>query len=134
MSCKKRTWDMLLPNGGVKESSVLRGGKPDFPCPELARMPLLLTDSTSCEKSILRSSTAGEGKWERGGHTQGQGQACGQISPEHLDSDTSRKPLSPKLPCSPRDRNQEVDALPCHLPTPASLCNLSPPYWALYWG
>lgn len=28
VSCKKRTWDMLLPNGGIKESSVLRGGKP----------------------------------------------------------------------------------------------------------
>ena len=52
----------------------------DLTCPGPARMPLLLTDSTSCERSTLRSSTAGEGRDSVG--TQWQGPASAESDSE----------------------------------------------------
>lgn len=52
----------------------------DLTCPGLPRMPLLLTDSTLCERNILRSSTAGEGRESVGIHS-GKDQLWPSLTP-----------------------------------------------------
>ena len=67
--------------GSEREGSGLRKeAASDLTCPGPPRMPLLLTDSTSCERSILRSSTAGEGRESVGTHS-GRGQLRPRLTP-----------------------------------------------------
>lgn len=63
-----------------REGSVLRDeAASDLTCPKLPRMPLSLTDSTSCERNILRSSTAGEGQGVDAGVHRGRKQVVAKF-------------------------------------------------------
>ena len=119
---KKRMWDISLPNWRVKEreGSVLRKeAASDLICPGLPRMPLLLTDFTSCGRNILRSSTAGEENGTGVGIHSGRDHMVAKFDSALRRAVTPLGSPSTKLPCSPWDCSWEVDALPCHL---AHLC------------